>query len=73
MTIPSAVLIFILIIISAGSLTLAAFIWAIRTKQFLFHQMNEGARSVFDDDEPEGYLQDMIFATKHERNITIKK
>ena len=66
MTIPSAVLIFILIIITAGAFALAAFIWAIRTKQFSYQHSQDGARVVFDDDEPEGFSQDMIFKKKDE-------
>ena len=66
MIIPSAVLIFILIVITAGALALAAFIWAIRTKQFSYQHTNDGARVVFDDDEPEGFPQGMIFKKKDE-------
>jgi nitrogen fixation-related uncharacterized protein len=61
MIIPLAVLIFLLILIFAGALALAAFIWAIRTKQFSLDQMNKGAYIIFDSGEPEGKCQDMIF------------
>ncbi len=61
MTLPLAALIVILIAIFAGSLALAAFVWAIRTKQFSIRQLNKGAYQVFDADEPVGEPQDMIF------------
>ncbi|MBI2619595.1 MAG: cbb3-type cytochrome oxidase assembly protein [Ignavibacteriales bacterium] len=61
MTLPLAALIVILIAMVAGSLALAAFVWAIRTKQFSIQQLNKGAYQVFDQDEPAGQPQDMIF------------
>ncbi|MBI2619887.1 MAG: cbb3-type cytochrome oxidase assembly protein CcoS, partial [Ignavibacteriales bacterium] len=41
MTLPLAALIVILIAMVAGSLALAAFVWAIRTKQFSIQQLNK--------------------------------
>ncbi len=64
MNLPIAALIVILIALFAGALALSAFVWAIRTKQFSIRQLNEGAYSVFDDDEPVGTPQDMIFLTQ---------
>jgi cbb3-type cytochrome oxidase maturation protein len=64
MNLPFAALIVILIALVAGALALSAFVWAIRTKQFSIRQLNEGAYSVFDDDEPVGTPQDMIFLTQ---------
>ncbi len=64
MHLPIAALIVILIALFAGALALSAFVWAIRTKQFSIRQLNEGAYSVFDDDEPVGIPQDMIFLTQ---------
>ena len=61
MTLPLAALIVIIIAIVAGAFALSAFIWAIRTKQFSIQQLNKGAYLVFDEDEPAGQAQDMIF------------
>ncbi len=61
MTIPFAAVIVIVIALIAGAFALAAFVWAIRTKQFSLEQLNKGAYLVFDDDEPVGRPQDMLF------------
>ncbi len=61
MTIPSAAVIVIAVAIIAASVALGAFIWAIRTKQFSIEQLNKGAHLVFDEEEPAGEAQDMIF------------
>lgn len=61
MDLPFAVIVVILIALIAGALALSAFVWAIRTKQFSIQQLNKGAYMVFDDDEPAGTPQDMIF------------
>lgn len=61
MTLPLAALIVIAIALFAGALALAAFVWAIRTKQFSVQQLNKGAYLVFDDEEPVGKPQDMLF------------
>jgi len=61
MTLPFAALIVIIIALVAGAFVLSAFIWAIRTKQFSIQQLNEGAYLVFDESEPAGQAQDMIF------------
>ncbi len=66
MGLPLAVIIVIVIALAAGALALSAFIWAIRTKQFSLQQLNEGAYMVFDDDEPAGIPQDMIFSKNGE-------
>lgn len=66
MTLPLAALIVIIIALVAGALALSAFIWAIRTKQFSIEQLNQGAYLVFDDEEPVGTPQDMIFKTNGE-------
>jgi len=68
MSLPLAALIVILIALVAGALALAAFVWAIRTKQFSIKQLNEGAYLVFDDEEPVGTPQDMIFRRSGENN-----
>lgn len=66
MTLPLAALIVIIVALVAGALALSAFIWAIRTKQFSIQQLNQGAYLVFDDEEPVGIPQDMIFKTNGE-------
>lgn len=72
MTLPLAALVVIAIALIAGALTLAAFIWAIRAKQFSLQQLNKGAYLVFDEDEPLGKPQDMLFGspTLHNNNAT---
>lgn len=65
MSVPLAALIVILIALVAGALALAAFVWAIRTKQFSIQQLNKGAYEVFDHEEPAGVPQDLIFRTTH--------
>ena len=61
MTLPLAALIVIIIALVAGAFALSAFLWAIRTKQFSIQQLNKGAYLVFDESEPVGQAQDMIF------------
>jgi nitrogen fixation-related uncharacterized protein len=68
MTLPFAALILIVIALIAGALALSAFIWAIRTKQFSIHQLNKGAYLVFDESEPSGQAQDMIFHPPGEKD-----
>jgi cbb3-type cytochrome oxidase maturation protein len=60
-SLPVAVTTIICIIVVAGALALAAFVWAVRTKQFSIKQLNEGAKIIFDDEEPVGTPQDLIF------------
>jgi nitrogen fixation-related uncharacterized protein len=64
MIIPLATLIFIAIVVIASATALAVFVWAIQAKQFSSQQMKEGASSVFDQEEPEGCAQDLIFKSK---------
>lgn len=61
MTLPFAAVVVIAIALFAGALGLAAFLWAIRTRQFSIQQLNQGASVIFDDDEPLGKPQDQIF------------
>jgi len=61
MNLPVAIIIIISFVVIAGALTLAGFVWAVRTKQFSIKQLNEGAKLIFDDEEPIGTPQDMIF------------
>ncbi len=70
MVLPYAALIVILIAVVAGAIALAAFIWAVRTKQFSLKQLNEGALLVFDNDEPVGRPQDMIFHPDHGKDTS---
>ena len=68
MTLPLAALIVIIIAIVAGALALSGFIWAIRTKQFSIQHLNKGAYLVFDESEPVGESQDMIFRPAAEKS-----
>jgi cbb3-type cytochrome oxidase maturation protein len=61
MSLPVAVVIIVSIVLIAGALALAAFVWAVRAKQFSIKLLNEGAKSIFDDEEPVGTPQDLIF------------
>jgi cbb3-type cytochrome oxidase maturation protein len=61
MHIPLAALLVVVVALFAAALALAAFLWAVRTKQFSIHDLNKGAYTIFDDDEPVGLPQDMVF------------
>ncbi|MGB2867753.1 MAG: cbb3-type cytochrome oxidase assembly protein CcoS [Bacteroidota bacterium] len=61
MTLPFAAVVVIAIALFAGALGLAAFLWAIRTRQFSIQHLNQGATVIFDEDEPVGKPQDQIF------------
>lgn len=65
MSLPFAAYVVIVIALAAGSLGLAAFLWAIRTKQFSIAHLNKGADVIFDDDEPIGRPQDHLFHPTH--------
>lgn len=64
MALPFAVIIVLVIALIAGALALSAFIWSIRTKQFSIEHLNRGATLIFDEDEPLGTPQDMVFKDK---------
>ncbi|MCI0707329.1 MAG: cbb3-type cytochrome oxidase assembly protein CcoS [Ignavibacteriae bacterium] len=64
MALPFAVIIVLIIALIAGALALSAFIWSIRTKQFSVERLNRGALLIFDDEEPVGTPQDMMFTEK---------
>ena len=68
MTLPLAALIVIIIAVVAGAFVLSAFVWAIRTKQFSIQQLNKGAYLVFDESEPVGRAQDMIFDSPEKKS-----
>ena len=61
MSLPIALIIIVSIVVVAGALALAGFVWAVQTKQFSMKQLNEGAKLIFDEEEPVGTPQDMIF------------
>jgi nitrogen fixation-related uncharacterized protein len=61
MSLPFAIVIIVSFLVVGGALTLAGFVWAVQTKQFSIKQLNEGAKLIFDDDEPIGTPQDLIF------------
>ena len=65
MSLPFAAYVVITIAVAAGSLGLAAFLWAIRTKQFSIEHLNKGASIIFDDEEPMGQPQDHLFKNRH--------
>lgn len=67
MTLPLAALIVIIIAVVVGAFALSAFVWAIRTKQFSIQQLNKGAHLVFDESEPMGQAQDMIFHSSEKK------
>ncbi len=68
MTLPLAALIVIVIALVAGALALSGFVWAIRTKQFSIQHLNKGAYLVFDESEPVGQSQDMIFRPSEKKS-----
>ncbi|MEW6512047.1 MAG: hypothetical protein AB1428_13940 [Bacteroidota bacterium] len=57
---PAAVVIVVIAIVGA-SFALAAFFWAVRTRQFSIRQLNEGATVIFDSVEPVGTPTDQTF------------
>ncbi len=59
MSLPLAGLILILIALIGGVMAMAAFIWAVRTKQF--KDLNAGAYVIFDEEEPVGKVTDNTF------------
>ena len=61
MSLPVAIIIIISFVVIAGALTLAGFVWAVQSKQFSIKQLNDGAKQIFDEEEPIGMPQDMIF------------
>lgn len=61
---PAAVAIVIVALLGA-SLALAAFFWALRTKQFSVKQMNEGAYVIFDCGDEVGTPTDQMFKKPH--------
>jgi len=61
MSLPIAIVIIVSFLVVGGALTLAGFVWAVHTKQFSVRQLNEGAKLIFDDDEPIGTPQDLLF------------
>jgi cbb3-type cytochrome oxidase maturation protein len=61
MSLPVAIATIISVVVIAGALALAAFVWAVQTRQFSIRQLNEGAKIIFDNEEPVGTPQDLIF------------
>jgi cbb3-type cytochrome oxidase maturation protein len=61
MNLPLAALLVVLVAIIAASVALAAFYWAVRRKQFSIRDLNEGGYAIFDNDEPVGKPQDLMF------------
>ena len=69
---PAAVAIVAVAIIGA-SVALAAFFWALRSRQFSVKQLNEGATVIFDSAEDIGTPTDQLFKNpppdKDERTV----
>jgi cbb3-type cytochrome oxidase maturation protein len=61
MTLVPALLVIVIVAIVGASLALAAFFWALRTKQFSVKQLNEGAYVIFDSVEHVGTPTDQLF------------
>lgn len=57
----------ILIAIAGAALALAAFVWAVRNRQFSMEHLERGALVIFDEDEPVGLPQDLVFKKSDER------
>ncbi len=61
MNLPLAALLIVLVAVIAASVALAAFYWAVRRNQFSIRDLNEGGYTIFDNDEPVGEPQDLMF------------
>jgi cbb3-type cytochrome oxidase maturation protein len=61
MTLLPAAIAIVLVAIVGASFALAAFFWALRTRQFSIKQMNEGASVIFDRAEDLGTPTDQLF------------
>jgi cbb3-type cytochrome oxidase maturation protein len=61
MNLPLAALLVVLVAVIAASVALAAFYWAVRRNQFSIKDLNEGGYAIFDNDEPVGEPQDLMF------------
>ena len=59
---PAAIAIIVVAVVGA-SFALAAFFWALRTRQFSVKHLNEGASVIFDSAEPVGKPTDQTFKT----------
>jgi cbb3-type cytochrome oxidase maturation protein len=61
MTLVPAAVVIVVIAIAGASAALAAFFWALRTRQFSVRQLNEGATVIFDSAEDIGKPTDQLF------------
>lgn len=61
MSLGPAALVILGVALAGVSLALAAFFWALRTKQFSAKHLNEGALVIFDSVEPVGRPTDQTF------------
>ncbi len=68
MNLPLAALLVVFVAVIAASIALAAFYWAVRRKQFSIRDLNEGAYTIFDNDEPVGKPQDVMFDDSRKQN-----
>jgi cbb3-type cytochrome oxidase maturation protein len=71
MSLPLAGLILILIALIGGVMAMAAFIWAVRTKQF--KDLNAGAYVIFDEEEPAGKVTDNTFGSPESEKSPVTK
>lgn len=61
MSLAPAGFVILTVALAGASLALAAFFWAIRTKQFSVKHLNEGAEVIFDSVEHVGKPTGMMF------------
>ncbi len=61
MSLAPAGLVILVIAIAGASLALAAFLWAVRRKQFTESHLHQGAEVIFDSVEKVGTPTDLVF------------
>lgn len=71
MNISLASLILISVVFLAAAFAIAAFVWAIRNKQF--KDLNAGAFVIFDEEEPIGEMTDTIFGDPDNNGANLEK
>jgi cbb3-type cytochrome oxidase maturation protein len=65
MSLAPAGFVILAIAVAGASLALAAFFWALRTRQFSAKHLNQGADVIFDSAEPAGKPADQLFKMTH--------
>ena len=61
MSLAPAGFVILIIALAGASLALAAFFWALRSRQFSDKHLNQGAEVIFDSAEPVGKPTDLMF------------